>query len=130
MKTKALTLIAGAALAVSAMTGPASTASAGPSVQINLGPWCIYIGPKASKNVAKFKAGLKGYTNVHNMFYLPRRFGPHCGVYHSVGKKFGVKYALLSSVKTGKLVYAKAIGFGGGPIVPGWKIKQKATAMG
>ena len=132
MKTKSLTLLAGAAMAASAAIGPVNTASAAPSVQIQLGQLCIHIGPKAPKHVAKLKASLMGYTNISNMFYFPRRFGPHCGVYYSVAKKFGVKYALLSSIKTGKLIYAKALGFGPGPgpIVPGWKIKQKATLMG
>jgi hypothetical protein len=129
MTTKTLTMIAGAAMAASAAIGPASTAMAAPSVQIQLGVLCFHIGPKAPKHVAKFKAGLKGYTNIGNMFYVPRRFGPHCGVYYSVGKKFGVKYAILSSIKTGKLIYAKKIGFGN-PIIPGWKIKQKAALMG
>ena len=131
MKTKTLTLLAGAAMAASAAVGPANTAAAAPNIQIQLGQLCIYIGPKAPKHVAKMKAALKGYTVISGMTYFPRKFGPHCGVYFSVAKKFGVTYHLLSSVKTGKLIHAKAVGgVGPGPIVPGWKIKQKAALMG
>ena len=131
MKTKTLSFLAAAAMATSVAGGVSSTASASPVIQINLGPHCIYIGPKASTNLVRFKAAQKGFYGVQTLKYVARRYGPHCGVYRSVGTRAGVKYVLLSSVQTGDLVYARALGVTpGGFKVPGYVITQKATAMG
>jgi len=134
MNTKALTLIAGAAMAAAAVSGTASTASASPIIQISFGGLCIHVGPKAPKHVVRIKAGWKGYYNVKNIHVIPKRFGAHCGVYRSIGRKFGQKFVLISSLKTGRLLRARPIfgGWGPGPVykVPGYVIRNKALMMG
>lgn len=131
MNTKTLSLIAGAALAASGLAGTASTASASPTIQISFGGLCFQVGPKAPKHVVRIKAGWKGFHNLHNMHVIPKRYGSHCGVYRSIGRKFGRKYVLISSLKTGRLLRARPIGFGpGGYKVPGYVIKNKMLMMG
>lgn len=132
MNTKALSLIAGAALAASGLAGTASTASASPTIQISFGGLCIHVGPKAPKHVVRIKASWKGFNNVRNTHVIPKRFGSHCGVYRSIGRKFGRKYILISSLKNGRLLRARRIGFGPGYgyKVPGYVIRNKAAMMG
>lgn len=133
MKTKALSLIAGAAMAAAGVAGTANTASASPQIQISFGGLCIAIGPKAPKHVVRVKAGWKGFTNVHNIRAIPKRYLGQCGVYLSKGRKFGRTYWLVSSLKNGRLLRARPIGFGpggGGYKVPGYVIKNKMAGMG
>lgn len=132
MNTKALSLIAGAALAAAGVAGTASTASASPSIQISFGGLCFSVGPKAPKHVVRIKAGWKGFYNVQNIRVVPKRYLGRCGVYLSTGRKFGRKYWLVSSLKTGKLLRARLIGFGPGAgyKVPPHVIRNRMIIMG
>jgi len=132
MNTKALSLIVGAAMAAAGVAGTTSTASASPTIQISFGGLCFHVGPKAPKHVVRIKASWKGFSNVRNTHVIPKRFGSHCGVYRSVGRKFGRKFILISSLKNGRLLRARPIGFGPGYgyRVPGYVIRNKAAMMG
>jgi hypothetical protein len=136
MKAKLLALAAGAAMAVSvsaASTTPANALSI--SIGIGNGPMCNYFGYRVSGNVARYKARLAGFRFIHGMRFIPRRYGfNNCGLYRSFAYKYGRKFVIVSSARTGTVLRARRIGYGSGPgygyKVPGYVIVKKAKLKG
>ncbi len=125
MKTKLLSLIAGTA--ISAIAASATVATPASANQISLNDAtpkaqqvfnlnlrrCGFLGRRVGKHAVRHHAFWSGYGIIYKVRFVPRwnnGFNRRCGYYRSIAFKFGQRYVLFSSARTGRILTARRIG--------------------